>query len=174
MNLKLEYGFKPLPQRMIQPMVRDFQKDFTVSNSIQLNNDFEQENKRKSSEGREYFDDDLFDDDLDSFAPKVTINRTMKSMSKPTDLGGNNHLEDFAADYKKYISYPMETESSDVHKLAFTGMDSFKPEHTFVDLSSHRFEETISNYPNIENFKTEGLECSQERGFCEYDSSYPK
>lgn len=194
LNLKLEYGFRPLPQKSpLTPILtpKEMGKDFLSSNSIQSNSpvEFKSDEDNGGDSSKEFFDDENLYEELDDLASSDqsnnnnnnsnNMNRSMKSMAKPVEstVHNGNHLEDFSTDYKKYVSYPMETESSDIHKLAFTGVESFKPDHSFVDHSynkNHKFVDTISNYPNIENFKTLGVECTHKDGYCEYDSSYPK
>ncbi|XP_075680703.1 uncharacterized protein LOC113796724 [Dermatophagoides pteronyssinus] len=165
LNLKLEYGFKPLPGG---------KKDLST-NSIQMNDPIETD--EQTEDDRQH--DDYGDDNDGLFQGLFSFNnRTMKSL----EASGTNRLEEpFSHDYKKYISYPMETESSDnIHKLAFTDIESFRPDHGFLHTQSFLANsyglpvfETISNYPNIKNFRKQGIECARQAGYCEYDSSYP-
>lgn len=165
LNLKLEYGFKPLPST-------GGKNDFLSTNSIQINDPMEIDEPPKE-EDQQYDNDGLFHHGLFS-----QNNRTMKSL----ETTGTNRLEEpFSHDYKKYISYPMETESSDnIHKLAFTGVESFRPDHGYIHAENFlsngyglQLFDTISNYPNIKNFPKQGIECARQAGYCEYDSSYP-
>lgn len=168
----------------------DFRNDFPVGNSIQLTDLFDftklngDEEKSLSShkednDSNESGNNNIYNNVETSSNDESSTSRSMKSLytesSSPSPSG--NHLEEFAPDYKKYISYPMETESSDIHKLAFTGMESFKPEHSYVDSSlnsDHRLVDSLANYPNLKHFKSTGIDCARNSGYCEYDSSYPK
>lgn len=247
LNLKLEYGFRPLPTQSKPSATNgdngdgDFRtKDFTVTNSIQMNDPYvdfaksaeeelEQKNKASSADGTKK--DELDEEDGDGLTGGNNIYsnigavastsdadkdnddeeeaesermRSMKSLAfealnNAANLAISNHhqnhkLDDhhqFAPDYKKYISYPMETESSDIHKLAFTGVESFKPEHgSYVEHIHHGIGGTghsggggsghhlggdsLEGYPNIKHFKSQGIDCARNSGYCEYDSSYPK
>ncbi|OTF72685.1 hypothetical protein BLA29_013460, partial [Euroglyphus maynei] len=108
--------------------------------------------------------DDYGDDGNDGLFPGLFSfnNRSMKSLET------TNRLEEqpFSHDYKKYISYPMETESSDnIHKLAFTDVESFRPDHGYLHMQHSNgyglpLFDTISNYPNIKNFPKHGIECA--------------
>ncbi|KAF7494438.1 hypothetical protein SSS_02171 [Sarcoptes scabiei] len=210
LNLKLEYGFKPLPLRT----------EFLSTNSIQSQNDHENnrgdghynddddgnddigqrissynfdqiDQEDRDQDNFESVDDrDRFNDQLSSifsidgnenlFQQLSKFNRTMKSIESTLNNGhssspsSSNYLNTFASDYKKYINAPMETENSDIHKLAFTGGDSFRPDHSYYGgIESISNFGTIADYPNIRNFKQNGVECAQKSGYCEYDSSYP-
>lgn len=192
LNLKLEYGFKPLPTKGSNSG-DSFRKDFTVGDSIQMNDPFDtpksssinetptsavvQTEKTKENNDANESGNNIYSNVDSSNEQDDLPNRSMKSLmtdnSKQPNL--SNHLEEFAPDYKKYISYPMETESSDIHKLAFTGVESFKPDVDSPYNSDHRFVDTLANYHNMKHFKTQGIECArQPNGYCEYDSSYPK
>lgn len=229
LNLKLEYGFRPLPPTHSKTTTTSNDdaegfrtKDFTVTNSIQTNTgepfvDFAKDslssaeddglgslkqtsNGHKNDEDAENGDslggsgNNIYssltaakistsnDDDDDDDAESERM-RSMKSLAFEA-LNNHNHQQQHLdpADYKKYISYPMETESSDIHKLAFTGVESFhKPEHGSYADHDLGLESTVSNggdslagYPHLKNFKTQGIDCARNAGYCEYDSSYPK
>lgn len=179
LNLKLEYGFRPLPPRkgfsghLFSSM--DNTDIDNINNSIENQNLNSDENQTNGS-----MDDDNIsshgndnNDNKESIYQSLLYNRTMKSIES---LG--NHLDELSStDYKKYISYPLETESSDIHRLAFTGIESFRPDHHsnfgMIFDKNYGLLNTISNYPNIKNFKKQGIDCARSSGYCEYDSSYP-
>lgn len=244
LNLKLEYGFRPLPAQS-KPSTSndngdgDFRtKDFTVTNSIQMNDPYvdfaksveeelEQKNKASSvsisldghkkghedemdeedgdvTRGNNIYsnleavgtsNDKDDDDEAESEQMRSMKSLAFEALNNAANLAISNHhqnhqLDDhhqFAPDYKKYISYPMETESSDIHKLAFTGVESFKPEHgSYVEHIHHGMDggrghnsfgisgDSLEGYPNIKHFKSQGIDCARNSGYCEYDSSYPK
>lgn len=181
LNLKLEYGFKPLPhsqKNTIQPEEGDFATQ--EANLVYKTRPAEMEHAvyKPTEETPKH---------STTTEQEHNIYTSFEGSSNDLTLGTDREKKSFTAEkdntdlhvHHKFISFPMETESSDIHKLAFTGTESFKPDYDRQynvngGSSDHLYVDILQNYPNIKNFRQEGVGCSKEEGYCHYDSSYPK
>lgn len=180
LNLKMEYGFKPLPTSQKNSLQPD-EGDFATQ---EANLVF----KTRPAEMEHAFYRPTEETPKQSASAEHNIYTSFEGSSNDLASGTDREKKSFAGEkdgtdlhvHQKYTSFPMETESSDMHKLAFAGTEAFKPDYDRQfnvnggDGADHLYVDILQNYPNIKNFRQEGVGCSKEEGYCHYDSSYPK